>query len=150
MAPMSFDSISEYLSWDHDRLDAILVEVVGLVDRSDFTAARVAHAPFDEGLRRHIRIEEEILFPLFERKTGMTRGPTTVMREEHRIIQAALDRMKEALAAGEEPAFRAALATLEATLPPHNVKEEHVVYPMTDDALAPEERAEVTARLVAA
>lgn len=147
---MRFDSIDGYLSWDHDRLDGLLADVVRLVDQNDLAAAREAYPAFDEGLRRHIRIEEEILFPLFERKTGMTSGPTMVMREEHRIIQSALDRMKAALVAAAAPAFRDALATLESTLPPHNMKEENVLYPMTDQALSDEERSEVTARLVAA
>ena len=44
---------------------------------------------FKFGLHRHIAWEEEILFPLFEEKTGMTDGgPTFVMREEHRQIKA--------------------------------------------------------------
>jgi iron-sulfur cluster repair protein YtfE (RIC family) len=146
---MRFGSVSEYLSWDHDRLDGLLEDVVRLVHVPNLAEARAAFVWFRDGLARHIRIEEEILFPLFERKTRIAHGPTLVLKDEHVRIQEALARIDVALASPAAGPFEDALATLQSVLAPHNEKEEHVLYPMTDEALGEEERKQVTERLVA-
>jgi iron-sulfur cluster repair protein YtfE (RIC family) len=135
-----FDSITRYLSWDHDRLDGLLSEATRHVERGNIGQARSIFLTFDEGLRRHIRIEEQLLFPLFESRTGMRNGPTAVMRAEHRLIEAELTRMRHGLDAGDASEYATGLATLHCVLGPHNVKEEQVLYPTTDDMLDALER----------
>jgi iron-sulfur cluster repair protein YtfE (RIC family) len=130
-----FDSITRYLSWDHDRLDGLLNEATRHVEQGDLVQARSLFVSFEEGLRRHIRIEEELLFPLFESRTGMRNGPTAVMRTEHRLIEAELVRMRRGLDTGDASEYATGLATLHGVLGPHNVKEEQVLYPTTDDML---------------
>ena len=49
-------------------------------------------AEFTCGLSRHINVEEGVLFPTFEQMTGMTTGPTTVMRSEHVEIRRLMER----------------------------------------------------------
>ncbi len=75
-------TVNEALSWDHDRLDALEGAAFEARAQGRFTEAAVIYAAFAYGLRRHIRFEEEILFPEFEEKTGhaATAGPTMVMR----------------------------------------------------------------------
>lgn len=144
-----FPSVTAYLSWDHDRLDALLVRACDLLDRGDFAEARSTFATFRSGLERHIRLEEEILFSEFERRTGMVAGPTQVMRIEHRHIEHALDRMGTALEASDRPTFATAYADLLEVLGPHNEKEEHILYPMTDRSLDETERQKLTQKLLA-
>jgi hemerythrin-like domain-containing protein len=147
-APLqTFDSVTGYLSWDHDRLDAILQSVRARVGAGDWEAARREYAPFHDGLDRHIRLEEEILFPLFEERTGMRGGPTAVMRVEHLEIRGALGAMRDALGRGDAGLFQDGLAHLLAVLPDHNVKEEQVLYPTTDRILPERDRAALAARL---
>ena len=51
---------------------------------------------FKSELERHIIWEEDILFPVFERKTGIKDGgPTSVMRIEHIQIKNHLQEIKE-------------------------------------------------------
>jgi iron-sulfur cluster repair protein YtfE (RIC family) len=143
-----FPSVTAYLSWDHDRLDVLLVEACNLIERGDFGGARSTFATFRSGLTRHIRLEEEILFSEFERRTGMVAGPTQVMRMEHRHIEHALDRMAMALEASDRAIFATAYADLVEVLGPHNEKEEHILYPMTDRALDETERQRLTQKLL--
>jgi hemerythrin-like domain-containing protein len=145
--PKAFDSVTGYLSWDHDRLDAILQSVRARVEAGDWEAARREYVPFYDGLDRHIRLEEGILFPLFEERTGMTGGPTVVMREEHREIRGALGTMRDALGRADDRLFQEGLAHLLSVLPDHNVKEEQVLYPTTDRILPEKDRAALAARL---
>jgi len=145
--PQTFDSVALYLSWDHDRLDAILQSVRARVEAGSWEAARREYAAFHDGLDRHIRLEEGILFPLFEERTGMTGGPTAVMREEHREIRGALGVMREALGRGDAALFHDGLGQLHSVLPDHNVKEERMLYPTMDRILPKADRAALAARL---
>jgi hemerythrin-like domain-containing protein len=144
----TFDTVTAYLSWDHDRLDALLESVRNRVESGEWGHARRVYSEFDRGLDRHIRLEEEILFPLFEARTAST-GPTTVMREEHQLIRGVLVALGAAVGRGDTLAFRSGLAALASLLPPHNEKEEQVLYPTTDRVLQESERAGLAARLQA-
>lgn len=145
----TFDGVTSYLSWDHDRLEAILAGVCEKVDTGQVAAARTQYGEFDSGLLRHIRIEEELLFPIFEAKTGVVSGPTEVMREEHREIKRGMALMRDGLERGDLAAFREGLQFVRETLPSHNQKEEHVLYPTTDRLLSDSERLALVNRLLA-
>jgi iron-sulfur cluster repair protein YtfE (RIC family) len=146
----SFDTVSAYLGWDHDRLDALLADVTRMVDDGELERAEYSYGDFQQGLERHIRIEEDVLFPVFEQKTGMTHGPTEVMRREHQIIKEAMQLMREGLAAGKGAAFHEGRELLEEALPSHNHKEEHVLYPTIDRLLAAADRTALVAVLMGA
>lgn len=127
--------VNEYMAWDHDRLDALLIETRSALDTGAVEEARRLFGEFRTGLLRHIRMEEEVLFPAFEQATGMFEGgPTAVMRMEHREIQSVLESMKSYLEGAEitPEGFETLQQSLLAVLADHNAKEEHIVYPMTD------------------
>lgn len=141
--------ISEALAWDHDRLDALEARAFERYAAGDADGARSAWSDFAVGLRRHIRFEEDILFPAFEQTSGvpLVQGPTAVMRAEHREIEGILEDVERAFAgAGEAAAFR---DRLHQVLGEHNLKEEGVLYPMTDQVLGPDERDALVARIQA-
>ena len=143
-----FDTISDYLSWDHDRLDALLGSARNWVEEGNWVQVWRVYAEFERGLNRHIRLEEEVLFPVFEERTGNT-GPTTVMREEHKRIHGVLAVLRAAADRADAAGFRSGVAALDAVLPAHNEKEEQVLYPTADRVLLDRERAALAARLQA-
>ncbi len=139
-APGPRRGVNEALGWDHDRLDALdeaAMEAWTLGDRR--LAARL-HLRFVHGLRRHIRFEETVLFPAFERVTGMPpdHGPTSVMRVEHRAIEQLLADLRDAVGAGVRPG-ESTRDELRDVLAAHNGKEENVLYPLLDRSLTPAE-----------
>ena len=67
-------TITDYYAKDHDRLDG-LFKSYQQFKRSDFPKAKEAFVGFKFGLQRHIIWEEDILFPLFEKKMGLTNQP---------------------------------------------------------------------------
>jgi iron-sulfur cluster repair protein YtfE (RIC family) len=146
-SPLKFESLTRYLSWDHDRLDGLLGEATKHVEAGRLGEARVIFSAFHDGLERHIRIEEELLFPLFESRTGMKHGPTAAMRAEHRAIEREIARMAHALEVGDASEYATGLSNVHGILGPHNVKEEQVLYPTTDDLLGPDEQREFVDRL---
>jgi iron-sulfur cluster repair protein YtfE (RIC family) len=79
-------TIIAFYEQDHERLDE-LFKTFQKLKRSDFVKGKEAFKEFKFGLQRHIVWEEDLLFPLWEKKTGMSEGgPTFVMRAEHRLI----------------------------------------------------------------
>ena len=143
----TFDSVTAYLSLDHRRLDALLRDAQARVAGAHWPEAARTQAQFERGMERHIRLEEEIVFPLFEARSGIVDGPTAVMRDEHRCMRRALSLMRAAIEARDRAACDEALAFLEAVRPAHYAKEERILYPMTDRLLTPHESARVAARL---
>ena len=67
------DVISDFLNADHRRLDAIWAECRTAIGAADVEKLCQRYPEFASGLRRHIRMEEEVLFPAFEQRSG-TRG----------------------------------------------------------------------------
>lgn len=87
-----------------------------------------------EGLRRHIYLEEEFLFPPL-REAGLVM-PIMVMLREHGALWQAMDALDESLSAGADRASviescRELLSLLDA----HNSKEEPIIYTRADDVL---------------
>lgn len=141
--------VNEALAWDHDRLDALEQRAFRLLESGDAPAARQAWAEFALGLKRHIRFEEELLFPAFERSLGLPadHGPTAVMRLEHRDIEALLEAIGRGFAG--DGAGLSLRADLHDVLGQHNEKEEQVLYPSTDQALGPSASDALVARIQA-
>lgn len=134
--PAAVEGIAVYLEWDHRRLDALFDTSRGDARRGDWSAAIAKFREFAFGLRRHIEVEETMLFPVLEARTGHANlGPTAVMRLEHRQIQGFL---AQAAAACEENGLdrlEEAAAALMDVLVQHNRKEENILYPMCDSAM---------------
>ncbi|HSA61162.1 MAG TPA: hemerythrin domain-containing protein [Nitrospiraceae bacterium] len=135
-------TISEFYEQDHDRLDELFTAYRNL-KRTDFARAKEAFKEFKVGLQRHIVWEEDLLFPLWEEKTGMSDGgPTFVMRNEHRQIGQLLETMHDKVAEQNPGTDREEQALLN-LLGSHNMKEERVLYPAIDQVTSAEERETV-------
>jgi iron-sulfur cluster repair protein YtfE (RIC family) len=134
------DTISTYYERDHDRLDELFTTFQRL-KRSDFAKAMEAFKEFKVGLQRHIVWEEDLLFPLWEEKTGMSEGgPTFVMRAEHRQIGALIEAIHDKVAAQSPDSDQEEQALMN-VLNSHNMKEERVLYPSIDQVTTEGERA---------
>lgn len=129
--------ISQYLGADHARLDAIIPALLAAIDSASFETGRERFAEFSSGLRTHIQIEEDLLFPAFEQATGTEGGgPAFVMRGEHVEIRRLLTELGLALEECDATGARRSVRWLIALLRLHNAREERVLYPMADRALA--------------
>ena len=144
---MDTTTITAYFEQDHDRLDALLT-TFHEVKRKDFALAKERFREFKFGLQRHIVWEEDLLFPLWEQHSGITEGPTAVMRAEHRKIGAALEAL-HAKVGDADPQSDGEEEALIALLEAHNLKEERVLYPAIDQTLTDAERQGLFARMKA-
>jgi hemerythrin-like domain-containing protein len=145
-------SIIDFLGCDHRRMSELWEDCIDAINRCDIAQVAFRFEQFAARLRRHIGLEEEIFFPAFEERTGMRgAGPTSVMRAEHREIEAILDRMSAATRNPDCTAIRKALAAEPiypaAFFQSHDRKEEGVIYPMADQVLSEEERRQLIEKM---
>lgn len=129
------NEIAEYLTEDHEHCDTLFAEAENAVGVGDWGQAENHFAAFRQDMLRHFAREETILFPEFEAHTGMTAGPTLVMRDEHDQMRSALDGMAQALTNHDARAYLGLSETLLMLMQQHNMKEERILYPMADQAL---------------
>ena len=136
-------TILEFMSLDHDRLDN-KIRMYGKEKLLEIERAESIFLFFKSELERHIIWEEDILFPIFERKTGIKDGgPTSVMRMEHIQIKDHLQKIQRKLRAkkiqdpcGEEVALFKLLES-------HNQKEENILYPGIDNLTSEQEKEQL-------
>ncbi len=133
---METESLAAALEHDHRKIDDDFAAFRDSADRAALTRALAA-------LRRHIYLEEEVLFPPLH-EAGLV-APIFVMLREHAQIWQALDSLERELVDTKPPGEPALLLLhqLSVQLQHHNMKEERVVYPPANDVLTPEVAASV-------
>jgi len=89
-------------------------------------------------LRHHFAMEEEVLFPAFDDRTGMAMGPTATMRMEHRQMTDLVSQMTDAVQQHDKNGFLGLSETLLMIMQQHNMKEEQMLYRMADQVLGSE------------
>lgn len=143
---MSEQKITSFYTHDHDQLDKYFQNFQGL-KKKDYAQAKENFKKFKFGLQRHIAWEEEILFPLFEEKTGMKDGgPTEVMRQEHRQIEQALEALHKKVQ-HQDPQSDLEEDLVWNLLKQHNMKEESILYPAIDRSISDKERQNVFGKM---
>ena len=128
-------SITAPLFQHHKHCDEIFAEAEEACGQADWIAGAVAFEALKEQLETHFSSEEELLVPAFEAETGMSSGPTEVMRSEHRQMRDLLAQMQGAVDSRDGDTFSGAAETLLILMQQHNMKEENILYPMCDSAL---------------
>ncbi len=130
------ETISTYMQEDHVLIDGFAERAVAAAAARDLAGFAREGTQFLQRLRRHIEMEEQLLFPAFEQRTGMSAaGPSVQMRAEHEEMAPILQRMQAALAAGDPTGYQLSSKALFDILVPHNQKEEQMMYPMLDEAV---------------
>lgn len=139
-------TIRTFMTDDHRHCDDLFAEAEQAIGAGNAQAAIAAFGHFRLVTLAHFDSEEKTLFPTFEAKTGMTMGPTQVMRMEHAQMRTLLDEARDALATGNMDDYLGIAETLLIMMQQHNMKEENVLYPMCDQHLSGE-TPELLARL---
>jgi hemerythrin-like domain-containing protein len=131
------NSIKDFLTQDHRRCDEIFALMeekanAKLEDAKEITQEFVAD------MEHHFQMEEKVMFAEFEQKTGMTQGPTAMMRHEHEQMRGLMAQLLSSLEEGNKDKFMGTSETLMILLQQHNMKEEQMLYPMAQQHLSTE------------
>lgn len=131
-------NITDLMSHDHRECDELFAQAENAAVNGDWQGAQTAYDAFGAALERHFCAEEHILFPRFEAITGMSDGPTQMMRADHRDMREQLTAMASAIEQHDADEFAGECETLLIMMQQHNMKEENILYPMCDHRLAGE------------
>ena len=133
---MAEQPLSEALEREHHEVDAALAAFLAQLDAGQVDAAAIAAAL--TALRRHIYLEEEILFPPL--RTGARMMSIFGMIRGHGEIWQTIDALAAGVADGADAeTLRGHAAHLLELLTAHNKVEEPVIYPGADTDLTPEQ-----------
>jgi iron-sulfur cluster repair protein YtfE (RIC family) len=124
--------LGDALIEDHRYCDGLFAEAEQAARKGDWAVYRERLRALAHALGRHFAFEEDEVFPAFERATGMSGGPTEVMREEHGQMKDTLALLAAAAPEQDPEGCLAELDTLFNLLQQHNVKEEAMLYPACD------------------
>ena len=130
-------ALSVALEREHQQVDAAIGAFLdelagGTVDADGLNTALSA-------LRRHIYLEEELLFPPL--RSGARMMSIFGMVRGHGEIWRTMDTLADACAQGDRATLAEAGRQLLTLLEAHNKVEEPVIYPGADDDLTPEQTA---------
>lgn len=129
------DEIGDFMSDDHDRIDALLERFRGAVG--------AGLEEFALALTRHMDWEEQILFPAFARKVGPDSEPSIdTMRLQHEEFKRQIEDLRRC-PAGDRALRRNLEEVLVESLADHNKAEEDYIYPWIDGALDPAEKEDI-------
>ncbi|MDO8706595.1 MAG: hemerythrin domain-containing protein [Sulfuricaulis sp.] len=128
-------SIKDFMTVDHRHCDDFFAESEQAVAAQAWDRAGAAFGSFQAAMQHHFAAEEELLFPAFELKSGMTMGPTQVMRVEHAQMRELMAAAQASLLAKDADDYAGNAETLLIMMQQHNMKEEQVLYPMCDEQL---------------
>ncbi len=134
---MTHGTLADALEREHRDIDGGIEEYSAGLGHNETDPAPLLRAMM--GLRRHIYLEEEFLFPPLKASMMM---PIFVMLREHGELWDAMDALDTLLASDSDAdtlhnACRELLAKLDA----HNSKEEPIIYTKADVALSEEAAA---------
>ncbi|MDN5820986.1 MAG: hemerythrin domain-containing protein [Brachybacterium sp.] len=134
-------SVAAAFTREHHQIDDGIEAF--LADTAEHDPARRARPLLTamEALRRHIYLEEEVVFPRLA--PGPLMMPLMVMRREHGELWERMDALAEILEDDSSAASGIADACTEllSLLEDHNRKEEPIIYPHLDTDLTPEEQS---------
>ncbi|MCB1776955.1 MAG: hemerythrin domain-containing protein [Candidatus Competibacteraceae bacterium] len=128
--------ITPFMSDDHRRCDRLFATAEEAAAHGDPSTCHTRFQAFQSAMEQHFAMEEQVLFPAFEDATGNRMGPTRVMCLEHQQMREVLAALAEALAASDLDDYLGQAETLLILMQQHNIKEEQMLYPMSDRALS--------------
>lgn len=129
-------NIKEFMAQDHKACDLLFANAESAAADEDWDTATQAFNDFIQAMERHLGIEENELFPAFEEATGMTMGPTEMMRSEHDQMRVLFAEMRDAMGRQHGDDYLGLSETLLILMQQHNMKEEQILYNMMDQHLS--------------
>ncbi len=134
-------TLGQALEIEHREIDGGIEQFVAALDAGGTPPDPAPLTAALSGLRRHIYLEEEFLFPPL--KAAGLMGPIFVMLREHGMLWRQMDTVESLLPSADTAAVRQACLELLSLLDDHNSKEEPIIYTQADGILGAEAGGEL-------
>ena len=137
---------SNWLVHDHRRHEAALTQCELAAGAEDWWEAVDLFRDFVDGLRLHMRMEDEVLYPLFEETCPDVADDIADLRYEHERLNQLVEELVHVIRHKDFDHLEESLRPLKQTMMEHNAHEEAVFRRMGDSPLL-QRREEILARL---
>lgn len=128
-------SLTECMRDHHEVCDKLFAQAEAACLARQWDACQTSTQGFVAAMGAHFGAEEEHLFPLCEAANPVAKGPAAVMRGEHAMMRELLADLLRAAQDRDEEGFRSAGDTLVILMRQHNLKEEHILYPLCERSI---------------
>jgi len=143
--------MSETLNWmvhDHRKYEAALDECELAAGVNDWKVAIRLFNDFVNDLKLHVRMEDEVLFPLLETEAGIPESVISDLNDEHDTLVRLLNDLAVVIRNKDSDHFEESLVPLKKAMIEHNAHEEAVIRKMGDSPLLAK-REEILTRMSA-
>jgi iron-sulfur cluster repair protein YtfE (RIC family) len=141
-------NVLKIMDKDHEQLENLFNRILSSLS-GDYEKTDILFSEFKTVLQKHFQWEENILFPLFEERSGRAGEDTTfVLKNEHNQIQNMFIEKIEKLITGKRfDEMKPMIVGLEEMLLMHRKMETDIFYPWFDVSLDIEEKKNVIKKL---
>ncbi len=119
-----------WLVHEHSLYENLLSECTEAVEIEDWRTANLLFKRIVTHLKRHMALEEEVLYSAYEAVTHAPQGPTGALREEHDHIVRLIMDMARVIKTKDSDYVLECLAHLERQMIKHHEMEEDMFLPM--------------------
>jgi iron-sulfur cluster repair protein YtfE (RIC family) len=135
-----------WLIHEHSQYENLLTECQEAVGIEDWRTVDSLFRTLISHLKRHMAMEEEVLYPAYEEAADAPQGPTRALRDEHDAIVRLIRDMDRVIRSRNSDYTLECLVVLEQQMIKHHEKEEDLFLPMASHILAAN-RQEISRRL---
>ena len=129
------NSTSNWLLHDHHKYDMTLDECEAAADTGEWKKAKRLFKDFVTDLKLHMRMEDEVLYPLFVADNGDPEGLITHLSDEHDYLVRLVQDLMSIINANNFDHFLDSLPPLHQAMNLHNKHEEQVFLNMTNPSI---------------
>ncbi len=141
------NSTGNWLIHEHSLYENLLSRCTEAIEIEDWGSVDSLFRTLVTHLKRHMALEEEVLYPAYEAATHAPQGPTSALREEHNHIVRLVTDMARIIKTRDSDYVIECLGHLENQMIKHHEKEEDIFLPMASHIL--ESRQEEISRQLA-
>jgi iron-sulfur cluster repair protein YtfE (RIC family) len=124
------DNTDHWLEHEHSLYEDLLWQCREEVETEEWEEVGLAFGKLVMLLKRHMALEEEVLYPAYEASPHAPQGPTTALREEHDNIVRLVQDIARLLKTRDSEHVLQSLVSLENQMIKHHEKEEDIFLPM--------------------
>ncbi len=124
------NSRDNWLVHEHSFYEDLLSQCQDAAEIKDWRNVDLAFGELVTHLKRHMALEEEVLYPAYESMPHVPQGPTTVLQEEHSKIVNLIRDLVQVIKTRNPEHVLERLARLENRMIKHHEKEEDIFLPM--------------------
>ena len=124
-----------WLVHEHSLYENLLSQCQDAAEMENWGTVDQAFNELVTHLKRHMALEEEVLYPAYESAPHAPQGPTTALRDEHSDIVRLVQDMARIIKTRDSEHVSESLAHLESRMIKHHEKEEDIFLPMASHIL---------------